>query len=489
MPSKSAIESAAANPDRPGKTSGPWTIPAVYLLLFLLCITSYHGIRDNYLFNDDFSWLREARYEMSADNILTYRVVDFFRPLVNVSFYVIEHLSPGNIPLHYSLNLALHFLNCVLVFLIFRSLIEDRITSAAAAALFAVTSVHTGAVLWISARTTLLSSFFLMASIAVMVSPSGGKRFKPAISAVLYVLALSAKETAIAGLPIMAMIHFLRRRESRENAPGPAAVLAAAAVTIVYLIVRWELMGGYVRENWGPGLHFLRNAAGGFLYQIYVWPLVSLIPSLPSSIPAPTHPFIPEIAVVPAILLIIWIGGSKRKLVEMVIALGWTVLALLPAAAFRYRFFSTESITQNRYYYLSSAGSVLIIAILLSMLYRSGSRLLKTVSILVFILSCVGYIVRIDRLEKKWEHFTGMYEYNIDMILEEVGSPGPTSTLAIENPPLAFPYIEDALVLEHPGWRIVEITGGREEALGFRPCFYITYSDGFPSEMRIEKLL
>ena len=83
---------------------------AVYLLLYLLCVLTFHGMTDNYLFNDDFAWLDSARNRMEGGSVLMTRVVGFFRPLVNVTFYLMERFSPGNIPLHYSLNLVLHFL-------------------------------------------------------------------------------------------------------------------------------------------------------------------------------------------------------------------------------------------------------------------------------------------------------------------------------------------------------------------------------------------
>ena len=41
-------------------------------------------------------------------------------------------------------------------------------------------------------------------------------------------------------------------------------------------MIRQAFMGGYFRENWGPGWHAARNVAGGFLYQLYPWPFFSL---------------------------------------------------------------------------------------------------------------------------------------------------------------------------------------------------------------------
>jgi hypothetical protein len=55
--------------------------------------------------------------------------------------------------------------------------------------------------------------------------------------------------------------------------------------------------------------------------------------------------------------------------------------------------------------------------------------------------------------------------------------PGFTAA-AIENPPLAFPYIADAVSLYRPGWKINEVEGGYEQARSFAPCIYIPFVTG-----------
>ena len=80
-----------------------------YVFTLVLVLAVYHGIVDNYLFNDDFLWLSKARHEMDG-NVLTFRVIGFFRPFINLSFFVTERLAPGNLPLYYVTNLLLHWL-------------------------------------------------------------------------------------------------------------------------------------------------------------------------------------------------------------------------------------------------------------------------------------------------------------------------------------------------------------------------------------------
>lgn len=497
----------------------PFT-PAFYVILFLLCLATYRGIFDNWLFNDDFSWLREARLGMSWGNLLTLRVVEFFRPLVNLSFYVMERISPGNLPLHYSFNLLLHFLNSLLVFHAAFALTGGRRLSAAASALFAVTSIHTGALFWISARTTLMSSFLLLSSLILVVpkgagarahvpprgeggkagaaagtaplpgsgDPKAASRARLILSVALYVLALAAKETAVAGFPILLLILLLNRRTGAGISPDRPALAAFASATVLYLIARHSVMGGFPAGNWGFGAHAPRNVGGGILYQLYPWPAAALLFPRLGVIGESVHPFLPEMLALPLILLILWIGCRARRGYEFAAAAGWMILALVPASLFRYRFFSTASITQNRYYYLSSFGSVLIVALLLEMLWRGGSRIRRSAAAAVFLILCTGYIARVWYLEIKWSGFTEYYRQTVEVLLEEArGFPG-VSTLAVEDPPLAHRYLKDAVAYFDPGWKVVEIRGGAAEAEEWKPCLYVTYSGEKTKMMRMRKL-
>jgi hypothetical protein len=479
--------SEAVEPNRAApsiaSTSG-WSRIAVYILLFILCAVTYHGMNDNYLFNDDFSWISEARYTMEWGNVLSMRVIGFFRPLVNVSFFLTERIAPENITFQYGINLLLHVLCCILVYHLIGSLGCGRAAAIIGAALFAVTSVHAGAVLWISARTTLLSSTLLLSSILLLMRKDTLSLPTLAAATLLYALALSAKETAIAGLPLILLLWRLY-----GDRPGLGKGLAAsAAVSLSYLILRRLVMGGFVQDNWGPGLHMIRNIAGGFLYQAYPWPVFSLFYPRLSFIQESAHPFVPEIIVIPIMLLLFWAGRRTDGLRRFGAAAGWALIALLPSSLFTYRFFSTASITQSRYYYLSSVGTSMLIALFIGILWESRSVIRRSAAVTLCLLLATGYMLRVHRLEIKMDEFTFMYR-EITVALTEAADEFPRiSTLAVEDPPMAFRYLEEAVRLERPRLKLVAVSGGRDEALAHSPCLYVTYSGEFPKVMRMEKL-
>jgi hypothetical protein len=460
----------------------------VYLVLLLLCVAPYRGILDNWLFNDDFSWLKAARFDMAPGNILTFQVVEFFRPLVNLSFWALERAAPGNIAVHYSFNLVLHYLCTLLVFQLALRVFDDVWTAAAAAAIFAVSSVHAAAVLWISARTTLLSTFFILASLNVLLASGGASGLRTAAATALYALALASKEEAISGLFILILLVVLAPKGAGSRKIGASALVSFIVVSAAYLVIRQALMGGYFRENWGPGWHIPRNIAGGFLDQVYPWPFFSLFYRHGTYIPEPTSLLSPEIAAAPVAGLLILAGYAARKSYAMNTAVGWALLSLVPASFFRYRFFSTVSISQNRYYYLSSVGTALIIALLLSLVWKRRSRVRQGAAIAIFAVLCTGYTVRDIRLERKWDDFTRMYREVVTAIVEESGAFPDVTALAVEDPPLAFPYLADAVALERPGFTAFEVTGGRDEARLHAPCLYVSYTGEKPKLMRMERI-
>ncbi len=479
----------------------------LYGIIAVLCMVTYHGISDNYLFNDDFSWLGAARYDMSARNIPAFRVVNFFRPLINLTFFAVERAAPGNLPLNYALNLALHFLNSILVFHLLSTLIGRRGIAAAAAILFAVSSLHIGAVFWISARTTLLSTFLLLLAFVTVTREPRGKVPGAVPASILFALALAAKETAIAGLPLLALLYAIRRYGKGMYRLGGGALSSFAGISVAYLIIRKMVMGGFLQHNWGPGPHAIRNLAGGFLYQLYPFPLFSLFMPSATSIEEPTHPYLPEIVVVALIVLILWIGAATKRSGAYILAVGWGLFSMAPASAFRYRFFSTASITQSRYYYLSSIGTLLIVILLLTAVWSERSRGRRLLCAVLFLLLCAGSMLRVHRIEKKWDDFTGMYREVVASLVDEIEKENDITTIAIEDPPLAFPYIADAVLLEtgnrnrrrtpggeadrpleRPRLEVVEVHGGKEAAASLKPCLYVSYSGEYPKVMKIERL-
>lgn len=135
-------------------------------------------LRDFFL-SDDFGFLwacvrPEGFFANSgwlSGNVAAWPSLFRFMPGYSLSGFVI-HLFSGLDPLGWHVaNFGLHFVNAVLVGVLVSRFVRSRWTAVGAAALFAVHFIHVEAVVWISARTTLLVTSFMLAAIVVETRP------------------------------------------------------------------------------------------------------------------------------------------------------------------------------------------------------------------------------------------------------------------------------------------------------------------------------
>ncbi len=136
-------------------------------------------------------------------------VTSFFRlqAVVSLSGWLIYQLSDLN-PVGWHLtNLALHLLNSLLVVILVRRFVQSSWASLAAGVLFTVHFIHAEPVAWISGRTSLLVTLFVLCTILVESSPRtslwGWRRW---LALVLAVLAFFTKEDSIVLMPLLLLV-------------------------------------------------------------------------------------------------------------------------------------------------------------------------------------------------------------------------------------------------------------------------------------------
>ncbi len=445
-------------------------------ILLILCLINFRGIADNGLVNDDFVWLHDARQVMEPGNLATHRVIGFFRPLVNVSFWAQEQLLPGQIEYYNLFNLLVHWLNTLLVFQLIARLVPGRLHALAAAALFAISDDHIGAVLWISARTTLLAACFLLASLVVLLSPARRRRLALAAALLLYCLALAAKETATVGGLLVLLIFLLTRRRQEGALLSGSAVIAYFATTALYLALRMALMGGFAQDTWGPGPHGFRNLAAGAFNQLYPQALLHSLYPPAVRMPQFANPWMPELLALPALGLLLWLGRRLGRAYPVLLGMGWMLIALIPASFFRYRFQHFESIQQTRYYYLATIGAVLVFTSLLAVLWDSKSARRRVAAAAIVLLAGLACLRFNDRAREKWRATGEIYRpYIASVMRAPLQHPG-FSTVAVEIAAMPFPFLQAAVNYDMPGLELREVVGGREVAAAWRPCVYVWYS-------------
>lgn len=434
---------------------------------------TYRNLAGDYLYNDDFRWMSQARYQMTPGNLLGFQVVGFFRPLINVMFYITERVIPGNLHAYYATNLGLHLFCGLLVFQLVERLMRSGTIAAGTALFFLVTSTHYSAVGWISARTTLVSTLLLLWSLMVVVDRPRAW-WRQAAAATLYALALAAKEDAVVGVLLLALIAWFRRPHG-EALPDRATIAVFGVITVAYLVVRTAVMQHLAQPNWGPGPHVFRNLAGGLLYQLYPWSLASLL-HVGRNIAVPTQALWPEVLAIPVVALLVAAGVALKRGREVAFALAWTLIALLPVAPFRIRFFHTDWLTHDRYYYLSSIGTCLCIVTLLDGVWemaRGRARVRAAVITAAVVIVC-GEIASVNECDGRFRRIKTNYQSLENLVTERLDQEHVLTTCALEDWPMQATFMRDVFALKRPGWKMVPVKNA-EEAEAVRPCLYIRF--------------
>lgn len=238
------------------------------LLVLLLLITAalYGPVVGKGFIKDDFIWIDSVVKNNQADISSPFReTTGFFRPIVGITFALQYDLSGLN-PLPYGLfNLLLHMMNIILVYILFKLSVKTSDYALIIAALFALNSkANRMAVGWISGRTALLYSFFLLLSfifliIALKKYEGSNSLRRISLSQIMlmtaavlsYLCAVLSKESAIAA-PILVFLgtFFLMEKFSNKKRFQISAVTAALYIPalMVYFYFR-SLSNAFAPSN------------------------------------------------------------------------------------------------------------------------------------------------------------------------------------------------------------------------------------------------
>ncbi len=294
----------------------------------------------------------------------------YYRPLVTLSFFFDLQIW-GLRPLGFHLtNVLAHVAVTLAVLAVARRLMADAVAATISALIFAVHPLHAESVSFVSGRTDILATaFFLLALLAYDRGRGEGRWGWISWSLVAYLLALLAKEVALALPAVLVVWDWLARRDLRSwRAASRAAVhyAAYAAVTCLYLTLRGFALGGVV----GPGQSVDAWAQPSARALTIVEILASYVRV--TILPYPPHPFY---AVVPAgfpLDLAWWLAavglvcalGATAWAVRAVPTPGlgalWFWLTLVPSVAVNLLPLPT-ALMAERFLYLPTVGFCLIV--------------------------------------------------------------------------------------------------------------------------------
>lgn len=283
---------------------------------------------------------------------------ELYIPATLVSFqlnYLVSGLNPWS---YHLVNVLLHGMNATLLFLILKRVTNAPRASLFAAALFAVHPIHTEAVVWITARKDLLSTFFAFASILAFLRQT---RSSVLLSIALFLCALLSK-VSVAPLPLVfpLLINLQGEKWNRKT--------LLSIVPFLLLSVAFVSIGVFGKERIVETTNLVQTfllipRSTFFLLKKFLMP-GNLSPLYEVTDPITlTNPWI--IASLSGFLGLIGIFGFIRHRLGAASLSALIFFILLLPAFLTFHKAGTFFLASDRYIYLPSLGLLLLIALLL----------------------------------------------------------------------------------------------------------------------------
>lgn len=263
-------------------------------MVALTVITYAHALNAGFVFDSRFLVLQDQRvHRWSAENLgLIFQQSywwpsgesGLFRPVTTLSILLNYLIARDNAAVYHAINLGLHIINVLLVFLVCRSITSHPTTALVTSALWAVIPIGTEVVANIAGRADLLSSTFVLAGFLCYtrtLATRPNTRWLLALSMCL-TLGIFSKESAIVLIP-MVLAHAVLLRK-RTTATTLVPLLCALAGPVVLLFAaRWFLLGQLLSPRvpfvdnpiayatWPEGRLTAFRVLGDYL-RLFVWP-------------------------------------------------------------------------------------------------------------------------------------------------------------------------------------------------------------------------
>jgi tetratricopeptide (TPR) repeat protein len=252
---------------------------AAPILLFLAIAIAFHNVPGNAFALDDWHtieqnpWIRSLanipRFFIDATTNSTVRENMDYRPVLQTTLainYAISGISTAGLDSWHLTNILIHFLNSWCLFALARRLIGSKATttfphltpaagdlaSLAAALLFAIHPTSAGVVNYISARSTSLTTLWvLLAIINYLAALSEPKHYRFALAWLFSILAVLTKIEGVTALGAVILAEFLLNPATRDKPLLRRAALRTTwlrllpfTLTTIALIALWKSRTG-----------------------------------------------------------------------------------------------------------------------------------------------------------------------------------------------------------------------------------------------------
>ncbi|MBD3296992.1 MAG: tetratricopeptide repeat protein, partial [Candidatus Omnitrophica bacterium] len=229
----------------------------IYLFLIVMAVAAVYtnSLPNDFVWDDN--WLVVNNPDVadpsfaSVKNFFTrdlgyfFEKSNFYRPLQALSYMLDRMVWGQNAAAYRGVNIFIHALNCLLVFLLLRRSFGNRPVCLFSTLFFAVHPVNTSAVAYIAGRADLLALLFLLgATWAFVRSMDTGKNMWRAAGAVFFLAAMLTKEICV----VWPIIAFIAARDLKPSSRGqtqgsaPGFIAGTALMSGIYIILRLTVL-------------------------------------------------------------------------------------------------------------------------------------------------------------------------------------------------------------------------------------------------------
>lgn len=359
---------------------------AVYAGFLALTLWAYRGLWGTFYYKDDYHWMSIAQEMARAPWRLLVSDPDNgaagVRAVQRTVFGLLYRGFGSEAAAYHVTSLLLHALNATLVFFLLRRLLRDvrevgargRLALAAFGAfVFATTSLHSAAVVWLASMSTLLVTaavIVLFRAVLAFETQLDRGRLRWGIAA-LFLLVLACKNTAASFPLVLASWLFVwsparqlgRGRWHLLLVLGGVAVVQLGVTKLVFARVdlahAFGATGAYALSTNVP-----LNVLGAFMGNLMA---PRTYEAFAGGIPYPYIAF-------PLLLASLAILRGLPQARTALLGTTWILLAALPVALFDYQQYSGEQVMVSRYYYLPLVGGCILgVFLILGLLQAAGS--------------------------------------------------------------------------------------------------------------------
>ena len=474
-------------------STGAWLWPqrhpvlaacALYGAFVLLTFVLYRGLWATLYYKDDYHWLSIADEVARAPWRLIVaepqNAAAGVRPVQRALFGLLYTFFGIYAGAYHVASMLLHALNATLVFSVLRRLLGDvdglgsarRLTLAGFGAfVFASTSLHAAAVVWIAAMSTLMVTGATLVLFRYILAFENRLQ-RPAVllgAVLLFVWALLCKNTAVAFPLVLALYLFVCSPTRRWGGGRGRLVLVCAVLGIGWVLLTKLWVGGLQLGSafgedgaYALGTNVPLNVLGAFMATIvaprtYEWLL-----------PGVAYPYV----ALPLLLATLAVLRGLPDARSALLGLGWVLLSALPTALFDYRQYSAEQIMVSRYAYLPLVGGCIVLVLLVQGLFggRRATRFFGAFVVLAAA-SHVAFHARVLRGVIDDQQAYGrsrklLYDSTLDALRERASPGSEVFALGWPVPEIYLPNIGQHFFAPHG----LKLRGPREyEALYAQP--------------------